>query len=130
MRNRRVDVVAERLETLGYSRAAARQLSMSGTLLHLDAGSVLCREGERGTQAFLLLRGEAEVSLGDRSVLVPAGQVVGELATLDPRRLRNATVEAAGPVEVLVFDVATYRSLARFEELRTHLVPERSLVAA
>lgn len=130
MRNRRVDVVAERLEALGYRRPAARQLSMSGTLLHLDAGSVLCREGERGTQAFLLLRGEVEVQLAEHSVLVPEGEVVGELATLDPRRLRNATVVAAGPVEVLVFDVATYRSLARFEELRDRLVPDRTPVAA
>lgn len=130
MRNRRVDVVAERLEALGYHRSAARQLSMSGTLLHLDAGSVLCREGERGTQAFLLLRGEAEVQLADHPVLLGAGDVVGELATLDPRRLRNATVVAAGPMEVLVFDVATYRSLARFEELRDRLAPERTLVAA
>ena len=130
MRNRRIDLVAHRLEELGFGRTAARQLSTGGTLLHLDAGAVLCREGERGTQAFLLLRGEAEVQLHDRTVQVPPGQVVGEQATLDPRRLRNATVVAAGPVEVLVYDVATYRSLARFEELRSHLVPERTPVAA
>jgi CRP-like cAMP-binding protein len=130
MRNRRVDVVAHRLEELGFGRAAARQLSTAGTLLHLDAGAVLCREGERGTQAFLLLCGEAAVELPDTTVQVGPGEVVGELATLDPHRLRNATVVAAGPVEVLVFDVATYRSLARFEELRDRLAPARTLTAA
>jgi CRP-like cAMP-binding protein len=125
MRNRRVDLVAERLEDLGFPRDAARRLSAGGTLLHLDAGSVLCREGERGTQAFLLLRGEAEVQLADAPVVLRAGDVAGELATLDPHRLRNATVVAAGPVEVLVYDVATFRSLAKVDDLRSRLVPQR-----
>jgi CRP-like cAMP-binding protein len=125
MRHRRIDQVAHRLESLGYPRTAARRLSAGGTLLHLDAGSVLCEEGERGTQAFLLLKGEAEVQLVDDQLIVGAGGVVGELATLDPRRTRNATVVAAGPVEVLVFDVATYRSLARLDDLRGRLAPER-----
>ena len=51
--------------------------------------------------------------------------MVGELATLDPHRTRNATVVAAGPIEVLVFDVATYRALARLDDLRSRLAPER-----
>ncbi len=126
MRTRRVDVVAHRLEDLGFPKDAARRLSASGTLLHLDAASVLCREGERGTQAFLLLRGEAHVQLADVTVVVRPGEVIGELATLDPHRLRNATVVAAGPVEVLVYDVATYRSLAQLDDLRSRLVPERT----
>ena len=125
MRLRRIDRVAQRLEDLGYLRTAARRLSAGGTLLHLDAGSVLCEEGERGTQAFLLLQGEAEVHLADNRVIVGAGGVVGELATLDPHRTRNATVVAAGPIELLVYDVATYRSLARVDDLRSRLAPDR-----
>jgi CRP-like cAMP-binding protein len=125
MRLRRIDQVAHRLEDLGYPRAAARRLSTAGTLLHLDAGSVLCEEGERGTQAFLLLQGEADVHLSDGRVTVGAGDVVGELATLDPHRTRNATVVAAGPIEVLVYDVATYRALAQVDDLRSRLAPAR-----
>jgi CRP-like cAMP-binding protein len=126
MRLRRLDQVAQRLEELGFPRDAARRLSATGTLLHLDAGYVLCREGERGTQAFLLLEGEAEVQVNDESLLIGAGEVVGELATLDPHRRRNATVLANGPVEVLVFDVQTYRSLAKVDDLRSRLVPARA----
>ena len=126
MRLRRLDQVALRLEELGFPRDAARRLSATGTLLHLDAGYILCREGERGTQAFLLLEGEAEVQVGGQSVLIGAGEVVGELATLDPHRRRNATVLANGPVDVLVFDVKTYRSLAQFDDLRSRLVPVRT----
>jgi CRP-like cAMP-binding protein len=58
-------------------------------------------------------------------VTVGAGDVVGELATLDPHRTRNATVVAAGPIEVLVYDVATYRSLAQVDDLRSRLAPAR-----
>ncbi len=118
--------MAHRLEDLGFPPTAARRLSAGGTLLHLDAGSVLCRQGERGTQAFLLLRGEAHVQLEGDAVVATAGDVAGELATLDPHRLRNATVVAAGPVEVLVYDVATFRSLAQLDDLRALLVPERA----
>jgi hypothetical protein len=59
-------------------------------------------------------------------ITVGAGDVVGEQATLEPRRLRNATVVANGPVEVLVFDVASYRSLARLDDLRSRLAPDRA----
>jgi len=126
MRSRRIDRVAHRLEGLGFPADPARRLSMGGTLLHLDAESVLCMEGERGTQAFLLLEGEVDVRLPDVTVRVGAGEVIGELATLDHQRTRNATVVAAGPIEVLVYDVATYRSLAQHDDLRSRLAPERT----
>jgi len=126
MRYRRLDQVTRRLEELGFPRPAAQRLSAAGTLLYLDASAVLCTQGERGTQAFLLLDGEAEVRLADQTVTVGAGEVVGEVATLDPHRTRNATVVAAGPIEVLVYDVATYRSLAKVDDLRSRLVPART----
>jgi CRP-like cAMP-binding protein len=126
MRTRRIDRVAQRLERLGFPARPARRLSMDGTLLHLDAGSVLCEEGERGTQAFLLLDGEVDVQLADTTLRIGSGAVVGELATLDHRRTRNATVVAAGPIEVLVYDVATYRALAEDTELRARLAPQRA----
>ena len=126
MRLRRIDHVAHRLEGLGFPAHSARQLSMGGTLLHLDAGAVLCQEGERGTQAFILLDGEVDVRLPDTTVRVDAGAVIGELATLDHQRTRNATVVAAGPIQVLVYDVATYRALAQLDGLRPHLAPQRT----
>jgi CRP-like cAMP-binding protein len=126
MRTRRIDRVAERLEALGFDPEPARRLSMGGTLLHLDAGSVLCEEGERGTQAFLLIEGQVDVQLRETTLRLDAGAVVGELATLDHKRTRNATVVAAGPIEVLVYDVATYRSLAELDSLRGRLAPERT----
>lgn len=119
------DPVVVRLEALGFDRVAATKLSRSGTAVHLAADTMLCREGERGTQAFLLLDGEAQVLAVDGVVSVGPGSVIGELATLDPHRTRNATVVASGPVRVLVFDVATFRFLAQRDDLHGRLAPER-----
>lgn len=126
MFTRRTNPVVARLGALGLPRPAADQLSMAGTLVSLPAGTILCREGERGMQAFLLLEGTADVQLTDHVVTVGPGEVIGELATLDWTRTRNATVVAASDVLVLVFDAGTYRSLARDEALRHRLAPERA----
>jgi CRP-like cAMP-binding protein len=123
---RRPDPVAATLEGLGIAKAAAARLSRSGTLLDLDAGSTLCEEGERGTQAFLILEGTADVLTAGGVVTVGPGDVVGEQATLDPRRTRNATVVAHTPLVVLVFDVRTYRAIAEDVALRDRLVPQRT----
>jgi len=122
---RRPDPTAERLQQLGLDRRAADRLSRHGTVLNIDPGTVLCRTGERGTQAFLLLDGEVEVVTAADTITVGSGAVVGELATLDPHRTRNATVTVTGRVRILVFDVATYRFLAQQAELASHLAPER-----
>lgn len=123
---RRHDPVADRLRALGVGPVAAERLSQAGSLLDVPAGTTLCVEGERGTQAFLLLEGEAEVRTHAGVVRVGPGSVVGELATLDRRRRRNATVVASGAVSVLVFDPGTFRLLAEDHELRPLLAPART----
>jgi CRP-like cAMP-binding protein len=126
MFTRHHDPIAARLRALDLPREAADRLSKGGTLIELEAGSTLCEKGERGTQAFLLVEGQADVLLSDQVVTVGPGEVVGEIATLDQHRTRNATVRAATDVLVLVFDPATYRGLARDEALRERLVPQRT----
>ena len=121
----RPDPIVRRLEQLGFARHAATQLSQQGAVLDLSPGVVLCRAGERGTQAFVLVGGNAEVQTSDGVFEVGAGDVVGELATLDPHRLRNATVTTTTPVRLLVFDVATFRVLADQADLRERLAPDR-----
>jgi CRP-like cAMP-binding protein len=123
---RRTDPIARQLEVLGVPRDAAELLSQRGTFLQLPAGTTLCTEGERGLEAFLLVDGEANVVLSGDVIPVGPGSVIGELATLDPRRTRNANVVAATDVDVLVFDVRTFRSLAEQADLHARLVPERA----
>lgn len=123
---RHSDPVAKRLIHLGIPAAAADRLSHGGTLLDLPAGATLCTKGERGTQAFLLVDGEASVLTEGGVVTLGPGEVVGEIATLDRRVARNATVVTATPASVLVFDIATFRMLAGTDELRPRLAPQRS----
>jgi len=84
----------------------------------------------RGHPAVSLLRiaelgAEAGLPDGVLNVVTGPGDVVGELATLDPYRTRNATVTTSSPVRVLVFDVGTFRYLAQQDDLRARLAPRR-----
>ena len=63
--------------------------------------------------------------LRGETIEVGPGAVIGEQATVDVKRQRNATVEAVGPIALLVFDAATFRSLAEDPELRPLLLPQR-----
>lgn len=125
----RTDPIVAQLRGLGFSETAAKRLVAAGTPLQLPDGVELCVEGTRGEEAFVLLGGHAIVHLADRTVRLGAGDVVGELAALDPLARRTATVTTEGPTEVLVFDVRSFRSLAD-SDLHDLLVPDRSAPAA
>ena len=62
-----------------------------------EAGAVVCEEGERGDDVFVILSGDVRVArAGGAAVSVEgAGSVIGELAVLDPSP-RAATVTAGG----------------------------------
>lgn len=126
MFHRHRDDITEGLRRFDLSRSAAEDLSRRGTPVRVPDGAVLCTEGERGLQAFLILEGEAKVLLHDRVVTIGPGDVVGELATLDHNRTRNATVVAHGDVVALVYDVRTFKGLVDDPALRPRLVPERT----
>jgi hypothetical protein len=71
----------------------------------LPAGSVMTRQGEPGTELFLLLDGVLAVDVDGRRVAeVGPGAVVGERALLEGGR-RTATLEAVTPVRVAVATV-------------------------
>ena len=131
MRRTPHDPLARRLRDLGLPEAASRRLALAGTPIDLAAGTELCRKGARGTEAFLLVEGEAVVELDERAVTVGPGAVIGELAVLDAFARRNATVRTTVPSLVLVYDVQTFRSLAASESLHAILAPrERAATAA
>ena len=65
-------------------------------------GFALCREGVLGRESFVILDGEAVVSIGGREMArLGPGSIVGEMALLDGGE-RTATVTAATPMRVLV----------------------------
>jgi CRP/FNR family transcriptional regulator, cyclic AMP receptor protein len=77
----------------------------------VDAGTVLCKEGTAGWEAFIIVSGEAEVRVGDVLVArLSAGDVCGEVALLD-HGLRTATVIAVAPTKVLTMTRGDFASL-------------------
>jgi len=87
------------------------------TLLSVDAGSVLMREGGFGTEVMIIADGQATVSKhvdGAESVVatVGRGDVIGEMSVLDGGR-RSATVRALTPMSVYVASAAEFAGLLR-----------------
>ena len=71
---------------------------------HLEAGEILCRQGEYESDVFVLVEGEASVTIdGKRVATVGTGEVVGELS-MERGGRRTATLEAITPLHVLVLD--------------------------
>lgn len=70
--------------------------------IKVDAGRVLIRERQGAYEFFIVVEGQAEVSRDGRPVAVLGpGDFFGELALLD-RGLRDATVTALTPMEIIV----------------------------
>lgn len=86
----------------GTSRHDLRLVAAATTEIRVADGQVLCREGDRGSEFFVVVEGEATVSIGGTEVArVRAGGFFGEMALIDGGP-RTATVIAATPMEVLV----------------------------
>lgn len=90
---------------VGVSPAKLKLLAFTSERVSYRVGDVLCRQGEAGDAAFVLLSGRADVLVDG-----PTGQIkvadleenaiVGEIAILCDVA-RTATVRAATPVEAL-----------------------------
>jgi len=77
------------------------ELARSATRVHEPEGMVFSKEGERGDELVVLLEGTVEVRR-DGTVLAALGpgDHFGEMALLDERAIRSATVVAVTPVVV------------------------------
>src|SRR4051812_20488676 len=71
--------------------------------MEVEAGTVLCREGETGSEFFVVLDGEGEVTskAGGQLGRFGPGDFFGEIALLEPFK-RTATVTATTPVHFFV----------------------------
>ena len=110
---RRLDEFEARLANVPLFRACSKQdLRLIARLADYDtcqAGDVLVREGRRGSELFVIVNGEAEVtSDGETLASLKAGDYFGELAVLRPAP-RTATVTATTDMDVLI---VTARELA------------------
>jgi CRP-like cAMP-binding protein len=77
--------------------------------LALDPGTVLCREGRIGTEFFVIVDGDAEVTRGGKRIAtLSGGDFVGEIALLTTTK-RTATVTVTTPLRCFVLTQSAFR---------------------
>jgi CRP/FNR family cyclic AMP-dependent transcriptional regulator len=80
-------------------------------ILKIKGGEVLFREGDPGEVMYILLAGQAEITLGGMLIeICNAGTVVGELAVIDCSP-RSATVTAVTDCELAIVDQKRFHFL-------------------
>jgi CRP/FNR family cyclic AMP-dependent transcriptional regulator len=78
----------------------------------VEAGHGLTAQGDVGTQAFVVVSGEADVEVDGRVVAtVGEGELIGEMSLLDRTSRRSATVTAKTAMELLVLDPRSFSTL-------------------
>ncbi len=93
------------------SRKELQHLARLADDMEVDAGKVLCREGEPGREFFVLMEGEVEVERGSQSLGVRGpGDFIGEIAILEDVP-RTATVTAKTPLRFFVLSSQSFRSV-------------------
>lgn len=112
----------------GLDEETLLDIASRGRRQHFRGGAAIVSELEPGADVYVLLEGEAEVSVvatdGQRQVLgtMTPGRAFGELASLTGE-LRSATVTATSDVTVLVLSDAEFDHLrARRPEIAVALV--------
>jgi CRP/FNR family transcriptional regulator, cyclic AMP receptor protein len=108
--------VDERLKAIplfsSFSQKDLRDVSRRMTSLHVEAGTPLASEGKLGAEFVVILEGRAKVVRGDKTLAtLGAGDWFGEVALLDNKHVRTASVIADTDMEVEVIDVRDFNSL-------------------
>jgi CRP/FNR family transcriptional regulator, cyclic AMP receptor protein len=99
----------------GLSRKELTALAKVTEDLEVEAGKVLCREGETGREFFVIVEGDAEVTKGGRKIrTLTDGDFFGEIALIE-HSTRTATVTAASRLRFFVLTNQAFWSLIEHE---------------
>ena len=94
------------------TKADLRRIAALADELDVPAGHVLMRKGEPAHEAFVVLDGNATVSLrGGRNARLGPGDCFGEMALLQPGCKRSATVTARTDMDLLVLGSREFSAL-------------------
>jgi CRP/FNR family transcriptional regulator, cyclic AMP receptor protein len=95
----------------GLSKKELTQLARMSEDMEIEAGHVLCREGQPGREFFVIVDGEVEVTRKGKPVKRSGGDdFFGEIALLEDIP-RTATVKAKTPLRLFVLTSRDFRGL-------------------
>ena len=98
-----------------FAHCSDKELTQIESLIdeaRVPAGKQLITEGEVGAEAFIIVEGRATVTLDGAQVgTLGPGDAVGEMALLDRRSPRSATVTAETEMQVFVLEPRSFSKL-------------------
>jgi CRP/FNR family cyclic AMP-dependent transcriptional regulator len=95
----------------GLSKKELALLARTSEDVEVDAGKVLCKEGETGQEFFVIVEGEVKITRKGRKLATRGpGSFVGEIALLEDIP-RTATVTAETPLRFFVLTRRDFRHL-------------------
>jgi CRP/FNR family transcriptional regulator, cyclic AMP receptor protein len=95
----------------GLSNRQLVQIARLTDDVEVPAGAVLCEEGSRGHEFFVIINGEAAVTRGGKHLAtVGEGEFFGEIALLEPVT-RTATVTAVTPLRFFMVSDRAFESV-------------------
>ena len=110
--------------------AKLKLLAFTSQRLTFAPGESLCRQGDPGDSAFIILQGSADVvvenAAGESAVVAKVGRnsVIGEIAILIDVP-RTATVTATSPLQALRVDKETFfRLMVEFPQMAVEIMRE------
>ena len=112
---KKIDDGAERLATVelfeGLSKAELARVAELVEEVDAEAGAVLMEQGKPGTEAYIVVEGEAAFEMaGERKGSIGPGEPIGEMALID-NRPRVGTVRATSAMKLLALDASQFRKL-------------------
>jgi CRP-like cAMP-binding protein len=100
-------------------------IDSSSTLVDVEPGRTLCREGEVGSEFFVIIDGAVTVRRDGRVLAsLSNGDWFGEIALSSGSHRRVATVETAAQSQLLVFNGREFRQLIDACPVVEHRVAE------
>jgi CRP/FNR family transcriptional regulator, cyclic AMP receptor protein len=123
--DRKIEALASTPLFAGLSKKELTELARMTEDVTVEAGEVLCREGELGREFFVIMDGDAEVTRkGKRLEKRGDGDFFGEIALIEDIP-RTATVTAKTPLRLFVLTSREFRPM-----LDDHPAIERKVLRA
>ena len=112
----------------GLDTEAISEIARSAEEQWVKAGTVLIRQGQIGKEIYLLEAGSVAIYTWKNDVCrliveISAPAVFGEMAVINPERIRTSNVEAITDLKLLVIQIPEFiLFLRRFDALRNNLL--------